>query len=101
MTSTLVPTHAPDRPAPLSTLQRLKAHDQLTVLWRRAVDDLTQLSVELYGFGHDAPAERGGAVGERPRGPRRTLVEVEMALKKLRSGTYGTCDACEGRMAGA
>ncbi|HET7529698.1 MAG TPA: hypothetical protein VFJ98_01940 [Mycobacteriales bacterium] len=76
-------------------MQRARARDQLTLLWRLTVDELTQLSVDLHSFGPDAAIEQIAAVESRLAAARRTLIEVEMALKKLRSGTYGRCDACE------
>jgi RNA polymerase-binding transcription factor DksA len=96
--STSVPSWSTDLPAPLTSLQRLRARDQLNLLWRLTVDELVELSVELHTFDDDSPVEQVTTVEVRLASARRTLVEVEEALKKLRSGTYGRCDACERRI---
>jgi RNA polymerase-binding transcription factor DksA len=80
-------------------LQRLHARDQLTVLWRLTVDELTELSVRLHTVTYDADVDELSVLESRLAAARRTIVEVELALQKLRSGTYGHCDACECRIA--
>ncbi|HET7311484.1 MAG TPA: hypothetical protein VFJ17_09175 [Mycobacteriales bacterium] len=60
------------------------SRDQLARLWRRTVDRLTEMSIELYSLGHDAPAERVDAVESRLARTRRALVEIELAMQELR-----------------
>jgi hypothetical protein len=62
-------------------------HDELTALWRSTVDRLTELSIQLYSFADDTPAEHVAAVESRLASARRTLVEVETSLHRLRSDT--------------
>ena len=64
-------------------LQRM-TRDQLARLWRRTVDRLTEMSVELHSLSHDAPAERVEAVESRLASARRALVEIELAMQQLR-----------------
>jgi hypothetical protein len=64
-------------------LQRV-GRDQLAMLWRRTVDRLTELSIELHSLGHDAPVEHVDAVESRLAHARRTLVEIELAMQQLR-----------------
>lgn len=73
------PTTA-DPPLPLQRMSR----EQLAALWRRTVDRLTDMSVELYSLRHDAPAEHVTAVESRLAHARRTLVEIELAMQQLR-----------------
>ena len=77
-------------PAPYPTtadaslpLQRM-GRDQLAQLWRRTVDQLTDLSVELYSLRHDAPTDEVDAVESRLARTRRALVEIELAMQELR-----------------
>jgi hypothetical protein len=60
-------------------------HDQLTALWRSTVDRLTELSIQLHSFGDDTPTERVAAIESCLASARRTLVEVETSLHRLRS----------------
>jgi len=73
------PTTA-DLPLPL---QRM-SYDQLARLWRRTVDRLTDMSVELHSLRHDAPTEQVEAVEHRLASARRALVEIELAMQQLR-----------------
>jgi hypothetical protein len=66
-------------------LQRL-TREQLAALWRRTVDRLTDLSVELHSLRHDASPEQVDAVESRLANTRRTLVEIELAMQELRLG---------------
>jgi hypothetical protein len=69
-----------DPPLPLQRMTR----EQLAQLWRRTVDRLTEMSIELYTLRHDAPPEQIDAVESRLASARRTLVEVELAMQQLR-----------------
>ena len=64
------------------------SRDQLAQLWRRTVDRLTEMSVELHSLRHDASPEQVDAVESRLARARRRLVEIELAMQQLRlSGT--------------
>ena len=73
------PTTA-DPPVPL---QRMTS-DQLAQLWRRTVDRLTDMSVELHSLRHDAPMEQVHHVESQLARARRMLVEIELAMQELR-----------------
>ncbi|HET6817050.1 MAG TPA: hypothetical protein VFH66_07490 [Mycobacteriales bacterium] len=75
-------------PAPSSStlalpLQRM-SRDELAYLWRRTVDHLTEMSVELHSLRHDAPLDHVESVESRLAETRRTLVEIELAMQRLR-----------------
>jgi len=73
---------------PLSSTQRLQIRDLLHQMWRALVVDITNLAVRFHS--HEEPA-----VAARLAGVRRRLVDVESALNRLDSGSYGRCDGCE------
>lgn len=83
-----------DGALPLATAQRIQITQQLHDLWRETVGRLTDLSIrfhsDLGGSADDTSAELTDT--------RRMLVEIEAALRRLESGTYGRCDACERRI---
>jgi DnaK suppressor protein len=93
----VVDASAPEA-APLSTGQRLGLRDLLDEEWRAQVRQLTGLATAYHS------AERAGdgdAAEELARAlavVRRRLVDVEAALSRLDSGSYGRCDGCERRM---
>ena len=61
----------------------------LRELWRRHVDELT--AIRAASPGTDADATRLWQV-------RRSIVEIETAIRRLDSGSYGRCDSCDRRM---
>lgn len=78
------PPPTADHAPPLQLMTR----EELSQLWRRTVDRLTELSVELHSLRHDTPPEQVDEVESRLAFARRTLVEVELAMQRLRlSGT--------------
>ena len=77
------PAPSPATADPSLPLQRM-SREQLAQLWRRTVDRLTDLSVELYSLRHDASFEQVDAVESRLATTRRTLVEIELAMQELR-----------------
>jgi RNA polymerase-binding transcription factor DksA len=76
---------------PLSSTQRLLIRDLLHEMWRAHVVDITNLAVRFH-------TREEPAVAARLAGVRRRLVDVESALARLDSRSYGRCDACERRI---
>jgi DnaK suppressor protein len=76
---------------PLTPHQRIAVRDLLHELWRAKVRDITALAVRY----HDSEEPE---VAERLAHVRRRLVDVEAALDRLDSGSYGRCDGCERRI---
>lgn len=76
---------------PLSSTQRMRIRDLLHQMWRQHVVDITNLAVRFH-------TREEPAVAARLAGVRRSLVDVESALERLDSGSYGHCDACERRI---
>jgi hypothetical protein len=64
--------------------QRPESLDHLNRRWRITVDRLTELSIELHGFEDDADPERVALVEARLAAVRRSLVEIETSLQRLR-----------------
>jgi DnaK suppressor protein len=79
---------------PLATTQRIQIRQQLHDLWRATVTQVTELSIRFHSF----PAEPDERTEASLAASRRTLVEVESALRRLESGSYGRCDGCERRI---
>ena len=78
---------SPAPPAPPSDPSlplHLLTREQLSQLWRRTVDRLTAMSVELHSLRHDAPPEHVEQVESRLASARRTLVEIELAMQRRR-----------------
>ena len=73
---------------PLTTFQRIMLRDLLHESWRAHVVSITNLAVRFHTREEPAVAARLAAV-------RRQLVDVESALERLDSGSYGRCDGCE------
>lgn len=76
---------------PLTSFQRMRIRDLLHEMWRAHVVDITNLAVRFH-------TREEAAVAARLAGVRRSLVDVEAALERLDSGSYGRCDACERRI---
>jgi len=76
---------------PLTPNQRIMLRDLLHESWRALVVDITNLAVRFHTREEPAVARRLAAV-------RRRLVDVEAALERLDSGSYGRCDGCERRI---
>ncbi len=87
----------PAAPA-LNPTQRICLRDLLDEQWRAQVRQLTGLatayhSAESFGDEHSA-AELSAALAV----VRRRLIDVEAALARLDSRTYGRCDGCDRRL---
>jgi RNA polymerase-binding transcription factor DksA len=76
---------------PLTPTQRIMLRELLHQSWRGHVVDITNLAVRFHTREEPAVAARLAAA-------RRALVDVESALERLDSGSYGHCDACERRI---
>jgi hypothetical protein len=75
----------------LTPSQRIALRDLLDQLWRDKVLDITNLAVRFH-------SDEDPDVAARLVGVRRRLVDIEAALARLDSGSYGLCDACDRRM---
>jgi DnaK suppressor protein len=86
-------TSKPAAPAVLrlTPVQRIMLRDLLNDSWRKHVVDITNLAVRFHTREEASVAASLAAV-------RRRLVDVESALERLDSGSYGRCDGCERRI---
>lgn len=84
MLQSSTPAASPAADPPVVPSQRLEALDQLNRRWRSTVDRLTELSIELHGFDDDTPPEQIVFVETRLAAARRSLVEIETSLQRLR-----------------
>jgi RNA polymerase-binding transcription factor DksA len=75
----------------LTTSQRIALRDLLHTLWRDHVTDITNLAVRFH-------ADENPAVAADLAKVRRSLVDVESALDRLESRSYGSCDGCDRRI---
>ena len=82
---------APAVVPPLSGLQRMLLRDMLHDVWREHVVEITNLAVRFHS---DEDPEIGAQLAK----VRRSLVDVESALDRLESRSYGSCDACDRRI---
>ena len=76
---------------PLTGAQRVMLRDLLNNLWRQHVEDITRLAVRFHAHEDDGLARDLAKV-------RRMLVDVESALARLDSRSYGSCDGCDRRI---
>ena len=90
-TPTPAPAPATGAALPLTPIQRIIIRDLLNQSWRAHVVDITNLAVRFH-------TREDAAVAARLAGVRRQLVDVESALERLDSGSYGRCDGCERRI---
>jgi DnaK suppressor protein len=89
--------HVIDHPVPaLTNVQRVQLRELLDECWRQHVVELTDLAVDFHAFDEEG-AERD-EVAYRLAGVRRRLVDIESALQRVQSRTYGWCDGCDRRM---
>ncbi|MDQ1698350.1 MAG: DnaK suppressor protein [Frankiaceae bacterium] len=94
------PIHDATRPvaAPLSVAQRMCLQDLLDEEWRAQVHQLTGLAT-AYHSAESAGDERGAdQLSAALAVVRRRLIDVEAALARLESRTYGVCDGCDRRL---
>ena len=96
MSATSLPV-APSAPL-LNPQQLMQMRDLLDACWREHVVELTDVAVELHALDDDAPVFERDAVARRLASIRRRLVDVEAALHRIQSRTYGRCDGCDRRM---
>ena len=73
---------------PLTTIQRMMIRDLLHQSWRTHVVDITNLAVRFH-------TREEADVAIRLAAARWRLIDVELALERLDSGSYGRCDGCE------
>lgn len=79
---------------PLAPAQRMQLRALLHEQWRAHLDQLTGLSIRAYAA---AGEERESADAELWT-VRRALVEIETAMRRLDTGSYGRCDGCDRRI---
>lgn len=91
MTMTSQPPTSTADVVPLTPVQRIGLRELLNDSWRAHVVDITNLAVRFHSSEEPAVAVRLAAV-------RRRLVDIESALERLDSGSYGRCDGCERRI---
>lgn len=94
------PIHDVTRPAaePLTIAQRICLRDLLDEQWRAQVRQLTGLAT-AYHSAESAGDSRGtGELSAALAVVRRRLIDVEAALARLDSKTYGRCDSCDRRL---
>lgn len=89
--TTPTPPAAQAAVAPLTPHQRIVLRDLLHQLWCDRVLDITTLAVRFHENEDSDVAARLAKV-------RRHLVDVEAALDRLESGSYGKCDGCDRRI---
>ena len=86
-----------EHPVPaLTHVQRVQLRELLDEHWRHNVVELTDLAVEFHAF--DDEGDERDEVAHRLAGVRRRLVDIESALQRVQSRTYGRCDGCDRRM---
>lgn len=82
----------------LTPAQRMCLRDLLDEEWRAQVRQLTGLAT-AYHSAESAGDERGaGELSAALAVVRRRLIDVEAALARLDSKTYGLCDGCDRRL---
>ena len=91
MTMTSQPPISNPAVVPLTPVQRIVLRELLNDSWRAHVVDITNLAVRFHSSEEPAVAVGLAAV-------RRRLVDIESALERLDSGSYGRCDGCERRI---
>jgi RNA polymerase-binding transcription factor DksA len=72
--------------------------DLLDEQWRHCVVELTDLAVEFHALDDDVDPEVRDEVAHRLAAVRRRLVEIEAALQRIQTRTYGQCDGCDRRL---
>jgi len=80
---------------PLSPAQRRSLRDLLDADWRETVRRLTSLATEFHGAEGAGDHTRAAEVSRVLVSVRRRLVDIEAAMTRLDSGTFGRCDGCD------
>jgi RNA polymerase-binding transcription factor DksA len=75
----------------LTPSQRIALRDLLHTVWRQHVAEITNLAVRFHANEEPTLAVELAKV-------RRSLVDVESALARLDSRSYGSCDGCDRRI---
>jgi RNA polymerase-binding transcription factor DksA len=85
---------------PLTTIQRMQVRDLLSLRWREQVKLVTDLAVRRHSIDDADPMHTAlvNVLDTQLAATRRMLVDIETALKRLDSGSYGRCDGCELRI---
>jgi RNA polymerase-binding transcription factor DksA len=76
----------------------LSPHAVLNATWRRQLDRLTALSVQLRDGGVRPAATDPATVQAAIDATRRDMRATEAALERLSHHTYGDCETCGGRI---
>lgn len=92
---TTAPVDVPLSALHLSALHRFRLRGLLQDRWLRHVQQLTELAVRFHSDEEEEPAgDRRAELGSRLADVRWQLAEVEAAMRRLDSGSYGRCEGC-------
>lgn len=86
----------PSEALPLTGAQRAQLNNLIHLHWRDQVRLITDLAVEFHSAEEGSAAR--DAIAQELAAVRRRLVDLESALRRLSSGSYGRCDGCERRI---
>jgi len=91
------PIHDATRPAApvLSISQRMSLRDLLDEEWRAQVRQLTGLATAYHSAESAADSRAATQLSSALAVVRRRLADVESAMARLESKTYGVCDGCD------
>lgn len=94
------PIHDVTRPAaaPLTPAQRICLRDLLDEQWRAQVRQLTGLATAYHSAEAGADSHAAAELSAALAVVRRRLIDIEAALARLDSKTYGLCDSCDRRL---
>jgi len=93
----MYPIHDTTRPTspPLTIAQRMCLRDLLDEEWRAQVRQLTGLATAYHSAESAGDAPGAEQLSAALAVVRRRLIDVEAALARLDSRTYGLCDGCD------
>jgi RNA polymerase-binding transcription factor DksA len=96
----MYPIHDATRPVapPLTPAQRVCLRDLLDEEWRAQVRQLTGLATAYHSAETAGNARSAAELSLALAVVRRRLLDVEAALARLDSKTYGACDGCDRHM---
>lgn len=94
------PIHDATRPVAhsLTPAQRICLRDLLDEQWRAQVRQLTGLATAYHSAENAGDERAAGELSAALAVVRRRLIDVEAALGRLDSKTYGRCDGCDRRL---
>ena len=84
--------------APLTFAQRIGLRDLLDEEWRAQVRQLTGLATAYHSAESAGDSRAAGELSAALAVVRRRLIDIEAALARIDSKTYGVCDGCNRRL---